>query len=244
MEMGPLLGVQFLITSRFPETCTLFTKWLLHVADSTNSMGAAPMPECPDVLGLDVIVPMRDEDRDGSRSETSGGNRATPNTDIFKVAAKDRGLKAASPFDNYATPSVTTPRVDTPVGWAEYGPLPVAYKAFAKHEVRRMLHPELVKGSPEDRELVMPEAPIKVVRLPSAKTRPFCRWNEFKARDRLEGLEDLQMRNFVQATPSTPPVLHCFRPEDRSRWVGGDFYNCVGSNSRPNSRASSRGSRR
>jgi len=116
----------------------------------------------------------------------------------------------------------------------------VAYKAFAKHEVRRMLHPELVKGSPEDRELVMPEAPIKVVRLPSAKTRPFCAWNKFKARDRLEGLEDLQMRNFVQATPSAPPALHCFRPEDRSRWVGGDFYNCVGSNSRPSSRSSRR----
>jgi len=237
--MGPLLGVQFLITSRFPETCTLFTKWLLHVADITNGMGAASLPECPDVLGLDVIVPMRDEDRDASRSETSGGK-----TDIFKVSAKDRGLKAGSPFDNYATPSVRTPRVDTPEGWAEDVPLPVAYKAFAKHEVRRMLHPELVNGSKENRDLVQPEAPIRTVRLPSAKTRPFCRWNEFKARDRLEGLEDLQMRNFVQATPSAPPALHCFRPEDRSRWVGGDFYNCVGSNSRPNSRPSSRSSNR
>jgi hypothetical protein len=238
MEIGPLFAVQFLITSRFPDTVTLFTKWLLAVADSTNGM-AAPMPECPDVLGLDVIVPMRDEDRDGSRSETSGGNRATPNT-AFKVSGKGRGSKVASPFDNNATPSVTTPRGDTPAGWAEDEPLPVAYKAFAKHEVRRMLHPELVKGSPEDRELVMPEAPIKVVRLPSAKTRPFCAWNKFKARDRLEGLEDLQMRNFVQATPSAPPALHCFRPEDRSRWVGGDFYNCVGSNSRPSSRSSRR----
>jgi len=120
MEIGPLFAVQFLITSRFPDTVTLFTKWLLAVADSTNGM-AAPMPECPDVLGLDVIVPMRDEDRDGSRSETSGGNRATPNT-AFKVSGKGRGSKAASPFDNNATPSVTTPRGDTPAGWAEDEP--------------------------------------------------------------------------------------------------------------------------
>jgi hypothetical protein len=240
MEIGPLFAVQFLITSRFPDTCKLFTSWLLKVADATNSMGASPMPECPDVLGLDVIHRLADADRDTSRSETSGGNRTTPNT-MFKVM--DRGLKVVSPLDNNTMPSVATPRGDTPGDWALDGDLPVAYKSFAKHEVRRMLHPELVAGSPEDRQLVMPEAPIRVVRMPSVKKRPFCRWNQFKARDRLEGLEDLQMRNFVQATPSAPPLLHCFRPEDRSKWVGGDFYNCVASNSRPSSRGSM-GSRR
>ena len=30
------------------------------------------------------------------------------------------------------------------------------------------------------RDEVMPEAPIRVVRLPSAKKRPLCRWNQFK----------------------------------------------------------------
>ena len=135
-------------------------------------------------------------------------------------------------------PATLSSAGDTPGDWAEDVALPVAYKSFAKHEVRRMLHPELASGTPEDRMLVMPEAPIRVVRLPSAKKRPLCRWNQFKARDRVEGLEDLHMRNFVQATPSAPPVLHCFRPEDRSKWVGGDFYNCVGSNSRPSSRGS------
>jgi hypothetical protein len=256
MEIGPLFAVQFLISSRFPDTCKIFTSWLLHVADSTNSWGATPLPECPDVLGLDVIVPVAQERDTASRSEASGANRAqsagrTPT--LFKVSGSDRGLKLVSPLgDNNAAQSVATSdrygrgdtpgdwfgRGDTPGDWAEDVALPVAYKSFAKHEVRRMLHPELASGTPEDRMLVMPEAPIRVVRLPSAKKRPLCRWNQFKARDRVEGLEDLHMRNFVQATPSAPPVLHCFRPEDRSKWVGGDFYNCVGSNSRPSSRGS------
>lgn len=219
VSLGLVVGVQFLVSPRFPETCTLFRSWMLQVLDATRT---GTLPTLPDVLGLEVISLQKDR----AASATSRGNTPAEHgapTPVSFLGGAERSTPSPPPCATDAAGYTSTATPDFVLQLRPEERLSPVLKEFAKHEVRRMLHPALVGA---DKLLVQAEAPIrKVVRVKAPSKRPYCRWKEFaRAGELMDPRPQLHLGgNYVQATPSLPHVLHDFRPEDRSKWLGGDI---------------------
>jgi len=192
VALGPIIGVQFLITPRWPDTCTVLASWLMRMADSLRN--CEDLETCPDVLGLEVIA------------LPAGGFEAQMNRQSIAVQRASNRLA----FEGYADLADLAAKDDER--------LPPDYKEFTKHEVRPMLHPELVR---EDESLIRPEsAPIRtVVQRPGKKA--YCRWKDFQGKENNYSTDSALGRNYVCATPSEPPMNHAFREFSTDKWVGG-----------------------
>eukprot|EP00397_Hematodinium_sp_SG-2012_P027244 GEMP01028612.1.p1 GENE.GEMP01028612.1~~GEMP01028612.1.p1 ORF type:complete len:590 (+),score=151.78 GEMP01028612.1:157-1926(+) len=213
--LGPMCGLQGIITRKYPETVVLLDNWINHVARTLLNDNPSALGLCPDVLRpCSINSAFTRKNRSPSASdkgkcsdtvadvESDTNDARECDMDVERGMDTERGLRER--WDNI-TRAFSADDVEKPV-----------FRQLRGREIRRFLHPNL-----SDIE------PAKVTKVVYVGSRPASRKQKnmeplepfrFAGKASTSGGFPNPVKNSVAITPGAFLCDHVFRSTDKKKW--------------------------